>query len=399
MRLGKFGFGVAVAMAVTACTSIDDVGAIEQGIVVCTGPTVATSQPSYPAGSQVTVDYGCLPGNQFDWVAVAADGSPDSSYLRFEYTNGATDGSWTVGGLAPGSYVARAYENDSFTVLSSATFTVDAPSGVQVATDKPSYAAGESVQVSFSNLPGNQFDWIAVAPHNAAPEVFVDWVYTGGQTAGAVTFSNLAGGQYDARVFENDTYTIIGSASFSVAGTPTVTTDASAYLTGSLVTTSYSNLPGNPTDWVALSTVGSPDTSFVVWKYAQGASGSSSFGNLPAGTYEARIYVNDSFTRIATSAPFTVSASLTPSVSATTPVSANQTISVAWSNLPSNQYDWVAVAPAGSPDTAYLDYFYTAGQSAGSGSFGGLAAGSYEVRAYRNNTFELVTSSSFTVDP
>jgi hypothetical protein len=183
-------------------------------------------------------------------------------------------------------------------------------------------------------------------------------------------------------------------------GVPTAASDAPAYQVGSIVTINYSNLPGNQLDWVAVAEVGSPNESYVAWEYAQGASGTAGFGNLPAGTYEARVFVNDSFTRIATSTSFTVTAgSLTAEVEATTPVSAGQPISVSWNNLPGNQFDWIAVSAATSGVESYIDWFYTDGQASGSGSFEGLPAGDYEVRAYRNGVFDLITFSTFTVDP
>ena len=90
------------------------------------GPKISTNQSSYPTGSTITVTYAGLPGYAKDWLAVAAAGSADTSWVAWVYTGGHTSGTATF--TAPGtsgSYVVRAFLNDSLTRLAeSASFTV-----------------------------------------------------------------------------------------------------------------------------------------------------------------------------------------------------------------------------------------------------------------------------------
>jgi hypothetical protein len=182
--------------------------------------TISTDHASYASGAAVTVTYAGLPGNAKDWIALAPLGSPDTTIVTWVYTGGLVSGTATLTAPAnAGSYVARAFANDSYTLLAeSASFTVAAPPPVTISTDQSSYAVGDTVTVTYAGLPGNAKDWIALAPAGSPNSTFVTWVYTGGQTSGTATFSAPANvGSYVARAFANDTLMLLAeSASFTV---------------------------------------------------------------------------------------------------------------------------------------------------------------------------------------
>ncbi len=64
----------------------------------------------------------------------------------------------------------------------------------------------------------------------------------------------------------------------------------------------------SPTDWVGLYRSGDPDTDFLSWQYTGSpTAGSMTFtAPLPAGQYEFRYFLDDGFTRAATSNTVTV---------------------------------------------------------------------------------------------
>ena len=103
----------------------------------------------------------------------------------------------------------------------------------------------------------------------------------------------------------------------AVASTYTVSAP-STVAPGGTITVSYT-APSNhsTTDWVSIFNQGAADTAYNSWKQVpSGTSGtltltaSNRSGNpLPAGTYEVRYYLNDGFTRAATSNNVTVSSS------------------------------------------------------------------------------------------
>ncbi len=80
---------------------------------------------------------------------------------------------------------------------------------------------------------------------------------------------------------------------------------------GKAITVRYRNLPGNATDWAGIYASGAADTTYLQYFYTSGAtSGTLTFNGLTAGSYEARLFVNDSYERVARVA-FTVSSTPT----------------------------------------------------------------------------------------
>jgi hypothetical protein len=73
------------------------------------------------------------------------------------------------------------------------------------------------------------------------------------------------------------------------------------------VTVTLANGPGGATDWLALATVGSPNTSYTWIGFASSPSGTWTV-NMPQtpGTYEFRLFLNYGYTRAATSAPVSI---------------------------------------------------------------------------------------------
>ena len=86
---------------------------------------------------------------------------------------------------------------------------------------------------------------------------------------------------------------------------------------GDTLTVQIAGGPANPTDWVALAPLGAPNSNFVSWRYLDGSSIPPSAGVssatlsfvLPseAGTYELRLFANNSYQRITTSSAITAS--------------------------------------------------------------------------------------------
>lgn len=362
--------------------------------------TITTDATSYTVGQTVTATYTNLPGNTYDWVAVSVAGSPATSYVAWHYTNGAVNGAQAFSGLAAGSYEARAYVNDSYTIVATSAFSVGTGGGggAAITTDAGTYTSGQTVTVSFSGLPGNTYDWVAIAPAGSPDSAVVRWEYTNGQQSGTYVVTGLADGDYEARAYLNDSYTRLATSTDFVVGSPTVAASASSYATGSDVTINWAGLPGNTYDWVAVAPMGSADTGYVAWVYTGGAKmGSHVFSGLADGQYEARAYSNDSYTRVATSATFTVGVATGPSVSTAATYAPNAPISVSFSNFPGNQADWIGLFDAASPDTAPLTWHYTAGAVSGTMMFSGLAAGSYEVRGFSNDSYTKIASTAFSV--
>jgi len=101
-------------------------------------PTLATDRAEYVPGDAVHISFGGMPGFLSDWIAIAARDAPPTSYVQWDYTNRDATKFVTAGeielGVPPnaplgeGTYVARAFFNDSFLVeATSAPFVVHPP--------------------------------------------------------------------------------------------------------------------------------------------------------------------------------------------------------------------------------------------------------------------------------
>jgi hypothetical protein len=97
--------------------------------------------------------------------------------------------------------------------------------------------------------------------------------------------------------------------SVTITGGATLTVSATTIASTGSVTVTLMNGPGGSTDWLGLAAVGAPNTSFVSWTYVgAGVTTRSWTPPTPApGTYEFRLFLNDGYTRAATSPSVTVS--------------------------------------------------------------------------------------------
>ena len=102
------------------------------------------------------------------------------------------------------------------------------------------------------------------------------------------------------------------AATAGLAGTsPAVTAQYAATLTvsdtsvpaGSPVTVTLADGPGGPWTWLALAPTGSPDSAYVQWTYVgwQVTAKTWTVALPSAGSYEFRLFLDNGFTRIATS--------------------------------------------------------------------------------------------------
>src|SRR4030095_12486283 len=150
-------------------------------------PVVSTDSSSYAAGATVTVTYTGLSGNVKDWIAIATSGADTTEYVAWVFTNGQTSGTATLTAPGIGAFVARAFENNTYTLIAeSTTFMV---AGTSISTDRATYRAGSTVTVTYAGLPGNAKDWIAIAPAGSSNTEYVAWVFTNGQASGTATFT------------------------------------------------------------------------------------------------------------------------------------------------------------------------------------------------------------------
>ncbi len=383
-------------------------------------PTLAVSATTVDAGDTVTVTLSGGPGNNRDWIALAAVGDPDTTNVEWIYiAPGSTTANWTVQvPTTPGDYEFRLFEDDSYTRLAtspSVTAVDPAPATPTLAVSATTVDAGDSVTVTLSGGPGNNRDWIALAAVGDPDTTNVQWTYvaSGATTASWTVQMPTTPGGYEFRLFEDDGYTRLAtSPSVTVVdpapATPTLVVSATVVDAGGTVTVTLSGGPGNNLDWIALAAIGDPDTVNVQWTYvASGSTTASWTVQMPTtpGTYEFRLFENDSYTRLATSPSVTVldpaAGSPTLTVSATA-VDAGDVVTVTLSGGPGNNRDWIAFAAAADPDTSNYRWTYVpAGSTTMTWSIQvPNTPGDYEFRLFENDGYErLATSPTVVVNP
>lgn len=275
------------------------------------------------------------------------------------------------------------------------TDTVSAASTTPSITTAATHAPGAPIAVTWSRAPGNTHDWVALAPANSAPATVLQWTYTNGALDGTHTFGGLVPGDYVARVYLDDAYTVLAEAAFAVTGV-TVAHDAAAYVANAPITITWTGLPGTSTDWVGLAPEGAPATTVSAWAYTGGlAAGTHTFTLAASGRFVARTFPSDSYTIAGESSAFTNGLAIAADQAS---YDLDDGITVTWEQLPGNAHDWIALAPQGAPPTTVATWVYTNGVAAGSHTFGPLAAGTYVARALVDDTYDvLVESAPFVV--
>lgn len=192
-----------------------------------TSAVVTTNFATYVTGQPITVTWGGLPGNAHDWVGYTPAGAPDNAVLHWAYTGGLSDGTVTLTGTTTaGDYVARAFVDDTYTVVGeSVSFAV--VDNVTVVADMTTFAPGQAIGVSWTDLPGIT-DWVAVAPAGSTDTTVTQWVYTGGAHSGHTLLSGVAAGTYVLRAFTSDSYAKVGQSAVFVVDASLISVDIPA---------------------------------------------------------------------------------------------------------------------------------------------------------------------------
>ncbi len=293
----------------------------------------------------------------------------------------------------------------------SGTWTEITGSGLPAAVSKVIYdngalvAATDAGVYATGSVAGNSTAWSAVG--SGLPNVQVQDLYLGSTGLYAITHGRGA-------------WRLPLGASLAVSPSTLAAPDS--------VTVSWSGVNA-PTshDWIGVYHPGDANNAPLAKIYDDSctptagttalASGSCMFtvpglGNI-AGTYELRLFSNDSFTLLATSNLVTVNQGATLTVN---PLSlhAGSPVTVSWSAVSApTSHDWVGVYHPGDPNSTPLGRFYddscgpTAGTTAlASGSCPFTVpnlsniAGTYQLRLFSNDSFTLLaTSGTVTVGP
>jgi hypothetical protein len=276
-------------------------------------PTLAVSATTVPAGASVTVTLANGFGGSTDWLAFALTTAANTSYVQYTYVgSGVTARTWTIAAPATaGTYEFRLFLNNSYTrVATSPAVTVTpgpnptpvlnslSPARGLVGSSSLTIAAIGSGFVSGSVL---QWNGVARATTYISPtELRTTWsaadLVATGTALISVTSPAPGGGSSNA-------------VTFTVVPPPVLTVDAISVRPGAAVTVTLTGGLGGATDWLALAAAGAANTSYLQYTYVgSGLLTRTWTVTMPstAGTYEFRLFVNNTYSLAAKSPAVTV---------------------------------------------------------------------------------------------
>jgi subtilisin family serine protease len=269
------------------------------------------------SASTVTLTNGY--GGAKDWIALAASGANDRTYLQWTYVGaGVTTRNWTATlPTTAGTYEFRLFLNDGYTrAATSPVITVDPSLRPTPKVTSLSPASTNSGGPAFTlTVNGSGFISASVVRWNgeARPTTFV----SGTSLQAAISATDIAAaGTAQVTVFTpapgGGTSTPL---TFTINSAPRLTISASTVAPGGSETVTLTGGLGGVSDWLALAATTSPNTVNVQWVYVgAGVTTRTWTVNMPTtpGTYEFRLFLNNGYARAATSPPVSVVAPPSP---------------------------------------------------------------------------------------
>jgi hypothetical protein len=171
-------------------------------------------------------------------------------------------------------------------------------------TNKATYTSHENITASYKNTTNGQRDWIAIYPKNSsnAWANVIQWKWIKGKVNGSSSFTKLPAGEYEVRVFFNNTFQDEAKKAFRVSdgggAETTVNTNKITYTSHENIIATYKDTTNGQRDWIAIYPKNSSNAwaNVIQWKWIKGkVNGSSTFTKLPVGEYEVRVFFNNTF--------------------------------------------------------------------------------------------------------
>jgi hypothetical protein len=172
--------------------------------------TLTAAPASINLGASVTLNWIAPAGSSAtDWVGFFAVGAPNSPAIAWQYTGGATNGSFTTTPASPGTYEFRYMVNNSYTdVARSNTVTVNAV-GFSLTATPATVSAGGTITVNWIAPSGRPTtDWVGLFRVGAPNTPAIAWQYTNGTANGSFNVTAPAQpGSYEFRYLLSGGYT------------------------------------------------------------------------------------------------------------------------------------------------------------------------------------------------
>jgi subtilisin family serine protease len=363
-------------------------------------PVLAVNATSVAGGTALTVTLTNGAGGGGDWLALAATGSANASYLQYTYVGGGvTTRTWTVTApTSPGTYEFRLFANYGYTRLATSPAVTVLPGAPVISSLSPAAAPVGGAAFTLT-VDGSSFTSASIVRWNGANRATAFMSST--QLRASITAADLAAtGTAQITVFEPSNGTTSVPRAFSIQGAPVLGVSHATAPTGTTVTVTLTGGFGGAADWLAFAATGSPDNSYVQYTYVGAGITTRTWSIVltSPGTFEFRLFASGN-TRMATSAPITVTIG-TPPLLTVSPATATTgtSITVTLTGGFGGGGDWLAFAQTGSSDTSYVQYTYVgAGVTTRTWTVVATSPGTFEFRLLNNTNFRMATSAPMTV--
>jgi hypothetical protein len=276
-------------------------------------PVLSVSSTNAPTGTSVTVTLTGGFGGAADYLAFAAVGAPDNSYLQYTYVGaGVTTRTWTVTLTSPGAHEFRLFTSGNARLATSAPITVTVGTPPVLTVSPTTATTGTSVTVTLTGGFGGAGDWLAFAATGSSDTSYQQYTYVGaGVITRTWTVTVTSPGTFEFRLFNNQNLRLAtsGPVTVTAGAPPALTVSATTAARGAQVTVTLTGGYGGITAWLALAQTGTSNTSYIQWTYVgQNVTTRTWTVTMPntAGTYEFRLFQDSGYTLLAKSPPITV---------------------------------------------------------------------------------------------
>ncbi len=268
--------------------------------------SVRTSKDKFLPNELINITLAQMPLNVGDWVGIFPKDAENAweNVLTYKYDGEVVDGTYNLDALPKGEYEVRVFLHYSYTLLAKTPFTVEEVSyNTAVTTTKDEFFTGEEIEITLTQMPGNAGDWVGIFAKDASNTWAnaLSYKYDGEVVDGTHKLDGLEDGEYEVRVFLDNSLTLLASSSFTVVQREiiaTIKTNKDTYDNGEKITITFNNMLGNQRDWIGIFKVGeisSFENAYDFdWTYGV-VSADVEFSGLQAGEYEVRSFFNNSF--------------------------------------------------------------------------------------------------------
>ena len=262
--------------------------------------TVNTDKDNYTSNESIVVSFAEMEAQNSEWIAIYPGGSSNDfgNILQWKLTGATVEGNVTFDALSLGTYDVRVFNSANFLVSKEITVDDNISLETSVETTQDVYAIDEQIVAVFDNMSGNIENWIGIYPLGSSNDWanMLQWKWIYEDISGTRTFDALAAGDYEVRVFFNNSFNSEAIYPFTVEA-PVVLEDLNIskaiYDPFEIVHVDYNNMRGVASDWIGVFPVGADNqkASSIQWRSANSLmSGHLTFNGLPAGAYEVRSY-------------------------------------------------------------------------------------------------------------